>query len=388
MPRPSWRRRRRTGRRRPPSARRCRKPRRRPTRATMTAQPLAAAVVAGEQNGGGSSVAAAEEASRALEAKDSTKAQQSFALSGKLAEETNKVRGVSLLFTEPPEARKPTTRWRLYFSLLLPPPPRRLLILRLCTTEPLYIHRQSCYLFGRERKVVDVPTDHPSCSKQHAVIQFRCVPDYVSSDAAYCLARAARLTDKEDKETLENVQAIRPYLMDLGSTNGTFLNGKRIEAQRYVEMLEKDTVKFGNSSPALKYSKATRVAVAAIATDGASVATVGPGILQGQSCAGSCPAPHPACRQQDLQLQQPCTATNHQLRCQHYCCLQAARRDPQHARQISGVAPTCLAVADLLLASLHMLRCSASPRRSTASATALLLPMAVNAKHLQVFLWD
>lgn len=40
-------------------------------------------------------------------------------------------------------------------------------------TEPLYIHRQSCYLFGRERRVADVPTDHPSCSKQHAVVQFR-----------------------------------------------------------------------------------------------------------------------------------------------------------------------------------------------------------------------
>jgi len=38
---------------------------------------------------------------------------------------------------------------------------------------PLPIHRQSCYLFGRERRIADVPTDHPSCSKQQAVIQFR-----------------------------------------------------------------------------------------------------------------------------------------------------------------------------------------------------------------------
>jgi hypothetical protein len=41
--------------------------------------------------------------------------------------------------------------------------------------DPLYIHRQSCYLFGRERRVADVPTDHPSCSKQHAVLQYRYV---------------------------------------------------------------------------------------------------------------------------------------------------------------------------------------------------------------------
>ena len=30
----------------------------------------------------------------------------------------------------------------------------------------LYIHRQSVYLLGRDRKVADVPLDHPSCSKQ------------------------------------------------------------------------------------------------------------------------------------------------------------------------------------------------------------------------------
>ena len=41
---------------------------------------------------------------------------------------------------------------------------------------PLPIHRQSCYLFGRERRIADVPTDHPSCSKQQAVLQFRCGP--------------------------------------------------------------------------------------------------------------------------------------------------------------------------------------------------------------------
>jgi hypothetical protein len=41
------------------------------------------------------------------------------------------------------------------------------------STDPLYVHRMSCYLFGRERKVADVPTDHPSCSKQHAVLQYR-----------------------------------------------------------------------------------------------------------------------------------------------------------------------------------------------------------------------
>ncbi|XP_021608069.1 FHA domain-containing protein DDL isoform X2 [Manihot esculenta] len=106
------------------------------------------------------SVAKMKAAEEALEAKQ--KQQPSFELSGKLAAETNRVRGVTLLFNEPPDARKPDIRWRLYVF-------KNGEVLN----EPLYIHRQTCYLFGRERRVADIPTDHPSCSKQHAVIQFR-----------------------------------------------------------------------------------------------------------------------------------------------------------------------------------------------------------------------
>ncbi|XP_012070767.1 FHA domain-containing protein DDL isoform X2 [Jatropha curcas] len=105
-------------------------------------------------------VAKMKAAEEALEAKQ--KQQPSFELSGKLAAETNRFRGVTLLFNEPPDARKPDVRWRLYVF-------KNGEVLN----EPLYIHRQSCYLFGRERRVADIPTDHPSCSKQHAVIQFR-----------------------------------------------------------------------------------------------------------------------------------------------------------------------------------------------------------------------
>ncbi|EXB50263.1 FHA domain-containing protein DDL [Morus notabilis] len=134
------------------------------------------------------SISKMQAAEEALEAKK--KEQPSFELSGKLAAETNRVR------------------------------------------EPLYIHRQSCYLFGRERRVADIPTDHPSCSKQHAIIQFRQV----------------------EKEKLDGMLAkqIRPYLMDLGSTNKTFLNEVAIEPQRYYELFEKDTIKFGNSRPTLQ----------------------------------------------------------------------------------------------------------------------------------------
>ncbi|XP_020580513.1 FHA domain-containing protein DDL [Phalaenopsis equestris] len=152
-----------------------------------------------------------------LEAKDKAKQKPSFELSGKLAEETNRVRGITLLFNEPPDACKPDIRWRLYVFKAGE-----------VLNEPLYVHRQSCYLFGRERRVADIATDHPSCSKQHAVLQYRSV----------------------DKETAGEFfsKQIRPYLMDLGSTNGTFINENRIEPQRYYELFEKDTIKFGNSS--------------------------------------------------------------------------------------------------------------------------------------------
>ncbi|CAN6470795.1 unnamed protein product [Victoria cruziana] len=161
------------------------------------------------------SVSKMKAAEEALESKQKQK--PSFELSGKLAEETNRVKGITLLFTEPPDARKPDIRWRLYVFKAGE-----------VLNEPLYVHRQSCYLFGRERRVADVPTDHPSCSKQHAVIQFR-------------------LVEKEGADGLMKKQ-VRPYLMDLGSTNGTFINDNQIEPQRYYELFEKDTIRFGNSS--------------------------------------------------------------------------------------------------------------------------------------------
>ncbi|CAN1342782.1 FHA domain-containing protein DDL [Linum perenne] len=170
--------------------------------------------VVDDSNDEDDSVAKMKAAEEALEAK---KQKPSFELSGKLAEETNRFRGITLLFNEPPEARKPTIRWRLYVfkggEVL---------------NEPLYIHRQSCYLFGRERRVADIPTDHPSCSKQHAVIQYRQI-------------------EQEGADGTISKQ-VRPYIMDLGSTNKTFINESAIEPQRYYELFERDTIKFGNSS--------------------------------------------------------------------------------------------------------------------------------------------
>lgn len=45
---------------------------------------------------------------------DKPEPEANFALSGKLAAESNTVKGVVLLHQEPPEARKPSQMWRLY----------------------------------------------------------------------------------------------------------------------------------------------------------------------------------------------------------------------------------------------------------------------------------
>ncbi|KAI9329285.1 SMAD/FHA domain-containing protein, partial [Obelidium mucronatum] len=87
----------------------------------------------------------------------------------------------------------------------------------------LPIARQSAYLFGRDRLVADIPVDHPSISKQHAVLQYR----FVSAEGG---------------------RVVKPYLIDLDSANGTFLNGQKMEGSRYYELKNADMIKFGFSS--------------------------------------------------------------------------------------------------------------------------------------------
>lgn len=150
------------------------------------------------------------------EESETKKEKPNFGLSGKLAEDTNKVNGVVIKYAEPPEARIPKKRWRLYpfkGEQSLP---------------TLYIHRQSCYLVGRDRKICDIPVDHPSCSKQHAALQYRLMP-YERNDGT------------EGKRVI-------PYIIDLESANGTFLNNKQIDAKKYVQLMEKDVLKFGFST--------------------------------------------------------------------------------------------------------------------------------------------
>ncbi|KAL7466187.1 hypothetical protein ACHAXS_010627 [Conticribra weissflogii] len=168
------------------------------------------------------------------------KVKADFGLSGALAKDArtgNVVNGVTLKFSEPPEARVPNTRWRLYvFRRQNSQAPSSV-----GTSEDGkkdddfidvdHISRQSAYLFGRDRKVADIPVDHPSLSKQHAVLQFRALQNRNPQQTGGC------------KKLL-----CKPYLMDLESTNGTFINGVRLDSARYYELRRGDVITLGGSS--------------------------------------------------------------------------------------------------------------------------------------------
>ena len=52
-----------------------------------------------------------------------------------------------------------------------------------------------------------------------------------------------------DKTAGRTGNRVKPYIIDLGSTNKTFLNGSAIDPQRYYELREKDVLKFGAGCP-------------------------------------------------------------------------------------------------------------------------------------------
>ena len=78
------------------------------------------------------------------------------------------------------------------------------------------LEARDCFIWGRQPDVCDVPLDHPSTSRQHAVFQFR-------GDEAL-------------------------YVYDLGSAQGTFVNKTQIPAREHYELHVGDVVKFAAST--------------------------------------------------------------------------------------------------------------------------------------------
>ncbi|KAM0434681.1 hypothetical protein ACHAPT_003780 [Fusarium lateritium] len=125
---------------------------------------------------------------------------------------------ITLKYHEPAEARKPSPRdqWKLF------------VFKGGDIVDTVDLSARSCWLVGREMAVVDLPAEHPSISKQHAVIQFR-------------------YTEKRN-EFGDKIGKVKPYLIDLESANGTVMNDEKIPDSRYLELRDKDMIQFGHST--------------------------------------------------------------------------------------------------------------------------------------------
>ena len=151
------------------------------------------------------------------------KEKPNFGNSGRLAAASNSIAqadgtSITLKYHEPPEARKPpaSAQWKLF------------VFKGADIVDEVDLSARSCWLVGRETSVVDLLAEHPSLSKQHAVVQFR----YREERNEY--------GDKSGK--------VKPYLIDLESANGTKLNGDKVPDSRYLELRDKDMIQFGHSS--------------------------------------------------------------------------------------------------------------------------------------------
>lgn len=151
------------------------------------------------------------------------KQKPNFAPTGLLAAASNSVTQadgaqIILKYHEPAEARKPPAKdvWKLF------------VFKGADIVETIELSLRSCWLIGRELAVVDLPAEHPSVSKQHAVIQFRYI--------------------EKRNEFGDKLGNVRPYLIDLDSANGTSLNNDPIQGSRYLELRDKDMIQFGDST--------------------------------------------------------------------------------------------------------------------------------------------
>lgn len=130
-----------------------------------------------------------------------------FQPSGILAKFSNSRGSKALKYTEPSDASRPTSHWRVF------------IFKDEQELDPIDLHTSSWYLIGRDLDVVDILVANPSVSKQHAAFQYRM---------------------RHGKVSL--------YIIDLQSTNGTYLNDEKLQDSRYYRIKNKDVITFGSST--------------------------------------------------------------------------------------------------------------------------------------------
>lgn len=85
--------------------------------------------------------------------------------------------------------------------------------------------------------------DHPSISKQHAVIQYRFTSERNEfGDEKQSIRYVLIVGNSRDIHTFQ-----RPFLIDLESANGCTVNREEVPSSRYFELRNGDTIRFGGS---------------------------------------------------------------------------------------------------------------------------------------------
>ncbi|XP_072016062.1 nuclear inhibitor of protein phosphatase 1-like [Amphiura filiformis] len=97
--------------------------------------------------------------------------------------------------------------------------------------EKMMIDEKKCYFFGRNSIVCDFILDHASCSRVHAVLMW-------------------------------HKHLNRSFVVDLGSTHGTFLGSIRLEHNKPQQVLLDSTIRFGASSRSYILREKPQTAVA------------------------------------------------------------------------------------------------------------------------------
>jgi smad nuclear-interacting protein 1 len=103
----------------------------------------------------------------------------------------------------------------------------------------------------RPSQVADIPIDHPSTSKQHAVLQFRQVVERNEFGDTKSLTKSVVLPSllpsfRSPRSSLP--VNTRPFIIDLDSANGTTVNDETVPPSRYYELKSGDVLKFAFST--------------------------------------------------------------------------------------------------------------------------------------------
>lgn len=85
--------------------------------------------------------------------------------------------------------------------------------------ETIVLERKSFFVFGKDPNS-DIVLNDVTAAEKHAVLQF--------------MRKSPELP-------------LKLYLLDFGSLHGVRVNGKKLDSQKYIELLNKDVIKIGNA---------------------------------------------------------------------------------------------------------------------------------------------